>query len=351
MKKTHCRCFSLLAFGLLTKVRLYLSMSNRILRSNHEKKIIILESMMENQQDWVAVDWGTTHFRIWRMQDKNALEGREASCGLLNLKKEEFEPTLKEHLHGWPEESPVLMSGMVGSRQGWQEAPYLFLPVSLKDVAIGAVDVQTNDLQRKVHVLPGVACQEESRPDVMRGEETQMLGLGAGSSEWSGIICLPGTHCKWARVALGQVQQFDTYLTGELFSIVRQQSILWHDLESGDVDVEQPAFAKGVSTGFEETTPLLTSLFRIRATSLLLDRDPVANLAFLSGRVLGEELRSATRKIEKTEKIQLVGGSSLTKLYARALSLVGREVDLHSGDDLVRLGLTAAWRFLYPQKE
>ena len=326
-------------------------MSNRILRSNHEKKIIILESMMENQQDWVAVDWGTTHFRIWRMQDKNALEGREASCGLLNLKKEEFEPTLKEHLHGWPVESPVLMSGMVGSRQGWQEAPYLFLPVSLKDVAIGAVDVQTNDLQRKVHVLPGVACQEESRPDVMRGEETQMLGLGAGSSEWSGIICLPGTHCKWVRIALGQVQQFDTYLTGELFSIVRQHSILLHDLESGDVDVEQPAFAKGVSTGFEETTPLLTSLFRIRATSLLLDRDPVANLAFLSGRVLGEELRSATRKIEKTEKIQLVGGSSLTKLYARALSLVGREVDLHSGDDLVRLGLTAAWRFLYPQKE
>ncbi|MEK9703856.1 MAG: 2-dehydro-3-deoxygalactonokinase [Deltaproteobacteria bacterium] len=315
------------------------------------KKIIFAESMMENQQDWVAVDWGTTHFRIWRMHGDKALEGREASCGLLSLKREEFEPTLKEHLHGWPTESPVLMSGMVGSRQGWQEAPYLFLPVSLKNVAIGAVDVQTKDLQRKVHVLPGVACQEESRPDVMRGEETQMLGLGAGSAEWSGMICLPGTHCKWVKVALGQVQQFDTYLTGELFSILRQHSILRHDLESGDVDAEHPAFAKGVSTGFQESTPLLTSLFRVRATSLLLDRDPVANLAFLSGRLLGEELRSATQNIGKTEKIQLVGGSSLTKLYARALSLVGREVDLHSGDDLVRLGLTAAWQFLYPQTE
>ena len=307
--------------------------------------------MMENQQDWVAVDWGTTHFRIWRMHGDKALEGREALCGLLSLKREEFEPTLKEHLHGWPTESPVLMSGMVGSRQGWQEAPYLFLPVSLKDVAIGAVDVQTKDLQRKVHVLPGVACQEESRPDVMRGEETQMLGLGAGSAEWSGMICLPGTHCKWVKVALGQVQQFDTYLTGEFFSILRQHSILRHDLEAGDVDAEHPAFAKGVSTGFVESTPLLTSLFRVRASSLLLDRDPVANLAFLSGRLLGEELRSATQNIEKTEKIQLVGGSSLTKLYARALSLVGREVDLHSGDDLVRLGLTAAWQFLYPQTE
>jgi 2-dehydro-3-deoxygalactonokinase len=303
--------------------------------------------MIEQNQDWVAVDWGSTHFRVWRMRGKETIEGREAACGLLTLRHKEFETTLAEHTQGWPEYMPVLMSGMVGSRQGWQEAPYLFLPVSLKDVAIGAVDVQTEYLERRVHVLPGVACQDATRPDVMRGEETQMLGLGAGSLDWSGNICLPGTHCKWVKVERGLVQNFDTYLTGELFSIVRQHSILRQDLESGAVDAEHPAFANGVCTGLQESTPLLTSLFRVRAGSLLIERDPVANAAFLSGRLLGEELRSATKNIEKTAKIHLVGGSALMKLYARGLTLADREVELHSGDDLVKLGLTAAWQFLY----
>lgn len=303
--------------------------------------------MNDFQEEWVAVDWGTTHFRVWRMSGADVIEGREASCGLLALQQDQFESTLVNHLHGWPEKAPVLMSGMVGSRQGWQEAPYLFLPVSLREVAVGAVKVQTKELNRKVHILPGVACQDQHRPDVMRGEETQLLGLGAGEKGWTGVICLPGTHSKWVRVENGVVNSFDTYLTGELFSILRQHSILRHDLETEEFNAEHPAFVNGVEVGFSESTPLLTSLFRVRARSLLIERDPLANAAFLSGRLLGEEVRSAIKNLPKTEKIHLVGGSSLTKLYAKALTIAEREVQQHSGDDLVRLGLTAAWRFLY----
>ena len=303
--------------------------------------------MNDFQQEWVAVDWGTTHFRIWRMSGADFIKGREVSCGLLALQKDQFESTLVNHLHGWPVNTPVLMSGMVGSRQGWQEAPYLFLPVSLREVAVGAVKVQTKELNRKVHILPGVACQDQNRPDVMRGEETQLLGLGAGEKGWTGVICLPGTHSKWVMVENGAVKSFDTYLTGELFSILRQHSILRHDLEAEEFNAEHPAFANGVEVGLSESTPLLTSLFRVRARSLLIESDPLANAAFLSGRLLGEEVRSAIKNLPKTEKIHLVGGSSLTKLYAKALTLAEREVQQHSGDDLVRLGLTAAWRFLY----
>ena len=102
-----------------------------------------------------------------------------------------------------------------------------------------------------------------------------------------------------------------------------------------------------METGLNENTPMLTSLFRVRARSLLIERDPLANAAFLSGRLLGEEVRSAIKSLPKMEKIHLVGGSSMTKLYAKALTFAKREVQQHSGDDLVRLGLTAAWRFLY----
>ena len=302
--------------------------------------------MNDFQQEWVAVDWGTTHFRVWRMSGDDVIEGREASCGLLALQQDEFESTLVKYLYEWPDNAPVIMSGMVGSQQGWQEVPYLFLPVSLREVAAGAVKVQTMELNQKVHILPGLACQDQKRPDVMRGEETQLLGLGAGVEGWTGVICLPGTHSKWVSVENGVVNSFDTYLTGELYSILRQHSILRHDLDAEKFNSEHAAFDNGVEAGLSESTPLLTSLFRVRARSLLIERDPLANAAFLSGRLLGEEVRSAIKNLPKMEKIHLVGGSSLTKLYAKALILAKREVQQHSGDDLVRLGLTAAWRFL-----
>ncbi len=122
---------------------------------------------------------GTTHFRVWQMSGADVIEGREALADCWLCKKINLNQLWSTTFMGGPEKAPVLMSGMVGSRQGWQEAPYLFLPVSLREVAVGAVKVQTKELNRKVHILPGVACQDQHRPDVMRGEETQLLGLGA----------------------------------------------------------------------------------------------------------------------------------------------------------------------------
>ena len=136
-------------------------------------------------------------------------------------------------------------------------------------------------------------------------------------------------------------------MLSQVGNCVCQRGAHQHDLEAEEFNAEHPAFVNGVEVGFSESTPLLTSLFRVRARSLLIERDPLANAAFLSGRLLGEEVRSAIKNLPKMEKIHLVGGSSLTKLYAKALTLAMKEVQQHSGDDLVRLGLTAAWRFLY----
>lgn len=299
-------------------------------------------------QEWVAVDWGTTHFRIWRMQGDLVLGGREANCGLLSQQPQQFEQTLQTYLKGWPEHSPVLMSGMVGSRQGWQEVPYLPLPVSLQDVACHATRIQTQALQRPIFIISGLASKDPACPDVMRGEETQLLGLGAGDRNWSGWVCLPGTHSKWVQVESGTVVRFDSYFTGEMFSLLQQHSLLRHDLSSETVHADHPGFFKGVAQGLSAEIPLLTSMFRIRAHSLLIERNHLHNSAFLSGRLIGEEIRNALGQIQAGQPLHVVGGERLNALYAEALRQSGQKALVHSGENLVRRGLTTAWRYLFP---
>ena len=165
---------------------------------------------------WIAVDWGTSHLRAWRMgRQDQVIERKVSDAGMGGLAPSEFAPAL-EGLVG-PLDVPVVACGMVGSRQGWAEAPYFTTPCAPPDAA-GATRVG------HVHILPGVRQLDPA--DVMRGEETQIAGFLAAAPSFDGVICLPGTHTKWVHISAGEIVSFRTAMTGELFALLRDGSVL-----------------------------------------------------------------------------------------------------------------------------
>ena len=191
------------------------------------------------------------------------------SEGMLHCAGTGFAPVLRDHLAklGAPEKIPVVICGMAGARQGWVEAPYLHTPTRLDALHEGAVRV---DAGSDIRILPGIAQARADRPDVMRGEETQLLGMI--DPAFSGLVCIPGTHSKWVKIEAGAIVEFSTYMTGELFSVISQHSILAYAVEAGG----QPAansrpFREGVAAALAAPSGLTSSLFRLacRATSRL----------------------------------------------------------------------------------
>ena len=182
---------------------------------------------------FVAVDWGTSSFRGWLMSAKgDVLAESRGSEGMLHCAGTGFAPVLRDHLAklGAPQEMPVLICGMAGARQGWVEAPYLNTPTRLDALHEGAVRVDAGS-STDIRILPGIAQARADRPDVMRGEETQLLGMI--DPGFTGLVCIPGTHSKWVRIEAGAIVEFATYMTGELFSVISQHSILSHAVEAG----------------------------------------------------------------------------------------------------------------------
>ena len=159
----------------------------------------------------------------------DVLAESRGSEGMLHCAGTGFAPVLRDHLArlGAPEKLPVLICGMAGARQGWVEAPYLKTPTRLDALHEGAVRV---DAGTDIRILPGIAQARADRPDVMRGEETQLLGMI--DPAFTGLVCIPGTHSKWVKIEAGAIVEFATYMTGELFSVISQHSILSHAVEA-----------------------------------------------------------------------------------------------------------------------
>ena len=181
----------------------------------------------------MVVDWGTSSFRGWLMSaDGEALAESRGGEGMLHCAAAGaggFAPVLRDHLArlGAPAGAPVLICGMAGARQGWAEAPYLKTPTRLDALHEGALRI---DAPGDIRILPGIAQARPDRPDVMRGEETQLLGVT--EPDFTGLVCIPGTHSKWVRIDAGRIVAFSTYMTGELFSVMAQHSILAHAVET-----------------------------------------------------------------------------------------------------------------------
>lgn len=267
----------------------------------------------------IAIDWGTSGFRAYRLDSQgNILDSRAAAKGILSVPAGGFPPVLEQQVGDWiaQGESPIVMSGMVGSRQGWVEVPYVQCPAGLAEIAAATREVrwQGEGKRRRAWIVPGVSCRDAAGVhDVMRGEEVQVLG----ASLVEGLVCLPGTHSKWVVVANNKIMRFSTYMTGELYAVLKQHSILGRMMEQGEPD--SSAFAEGVKRS-GEGGGLLHHLFGVRTRGLMGELGPAATASYLSGILIGHELRAFDVK-----KVYLLGTPELAALYAQAAAALGIE--------------------------
>jgi 2-dehydro-3-deoxygalactonokinase len=257
-----------------------------------------------------------------------------------------FEPVLRTNLArlGGPGTAPVLICGMAGARQGWLEAPYLETPARLDALHEGAIRVP---VRGEVLILPGIAQADRRRPDVMRGEETQLLG--GTEPDFTGLVCIPGTHSKWVSMEGGQVVRFSTYMTGELFAVLSAHSILAHALEPAHgVPAESPAFRAGVRDAIEEPADLTAALFRVRAAQLLGFEQRSEGAARLSGLLIGMEIAAAVRQAGgEAPAVRLIAADKLKALYACALREAGLRVTVADAENASRQGLFKAATHLW----
>ncbi|MDQ6434213.1 2-dehydro-3-deoxygalactonokinase [Mesorhizobium sp. LHD-90] len=296
-----------------------------------------------------AADWGTTRLRVWLLdRTGNVLAERRSDEGLLAAQPDRFAEILERQLAdmGAPPTLPTILCGMVGSRQGWVEAPYTTVPVSLADIFGAAVRVAGT--ARDIRIVPGLAQRDPSAPDVMRGEETQLAGAVATLGSGRHLVCMPGTHSKWVELADGAVKAFQTFMTGELFSVLSTQSILRHSIgRDAKVAAGSTAFETWCANALAAPGPVETSLFRIRAATLLQGLQPADAAAALSGMLIGAEISAAkARFLTQGGSVVLIASGSMSDLYQTALGLAGFDVMVADADDAVRAGLTEAARHL-----
>lgn len=279
---------------------------------------------MPPPSDWssnyIAVDWGTTNRRAYRIANGGAVTDFEDSMGILAVAQCDF-PDAVAHIRERLGNHPMLLAGMIGSNRGWHHAPYVSCPAGARQLAatIRWVDERTG-------IVPGV-CQS-SEPDVMRGEEVQALGAWAtGRLDSDTVFCFPGTHSKWVKMANGDIDGFHTAMTGELFGLLKEHSLLADQLQ-GQVKAG-PSFDRGVADGLSGAS-LLSALFAVRARYLLQDiADDDASYA--SGLLIGTDVGTALKR-HPDAGITFVGRPDLCALYARAAGQAGREHSTIDGD-------------------
>lgn len=301
---------------------------------------------MTNIVDWVAVDWGTSNLRVWGIApDGSVALERQSAKGMGKLTREEFPAALIEVLDGVTAAGggalDVLICGMAGARQGWLEAPYLETPTDLRGLLAGAVHPTMPDGRFAPAILPGV-CQKAGADNVMRGEETQLLGLAALEPGFSGMVCMPGTHSKWARLSGTRIDQFSTAMTGEIYEVLRTHSVLRHSM-NGDLDGPGRAegFIAGARAGLDHPEQLLGTLFQVRASALLSNRQPDWCAGYLSGLLIGTEVAS-NRHLIGQQAVPLIGSPSLCALYAQVLEMIGATGLPQDTTNIVLAGLKAA---------
>lgn len=289
--------------------------------------------------EWIAVDWGTSNLRVWALGDGAILAHAASEDGMGRLDRDGYEPALLRLIDGWlpaGRVTPVIACGMVGSRQGWMEAPYRAVPCTPLDPA-GLVSVPTRDPRMAVRLIPGL--KQPAPADVMRGEETQIAGALALNPKFDGVLCLPGTHSKWAHVSAGEVVSFQTFMTGEMFALMSQASVLRHGM-SGD-GWDEGAFDTALSDALSRPERIGAKLFSIRAEGLLAGLSAAEARSRLSGLLIGTEL-AAAKPYWLGQPVAIIGSEGLARAYARALTAQGAAPRLLPATDCTLAGLAAA---------
>lgn len=281
---------------------------------------------------FIAVDWGTTNRRGYLLAADGTLTDEfEDDQGILSVGPDGF-PAAVARLRDRLGDKPLLMAGMIGSNHGWSEARYVPAPAGLADLAEALVWPEPGFAA----IVPGVSWSDGAdAADVMRGEETQVLGaLEAAMIPRDCLVCHPGTHNKWVTVEKGRIAGFRTAMTGELFSLLRDHSIL-ADLLSHPADLG-PAFDRGVRHGLA-SDDLTSELFAVRARVLLGQRPAADAASYVSGLLIGTDCRTALASAPAGEVI-VMGRPELTRLFAEALALAGRGTRIVDGEEAFLAG-------------
>lgn len=289
----------------------------------------------------IAVDWGTSNFRIFKVDaDGNILARRSLPQGILRVEGRNFAETLHTEVEDWVAEgeSQILLCGMIGSREGWVEAPYLPCPVGIDDLAASVMKVPFAGAE--VRLVPGVAGTDiDGVPEVMRGEETEAMGI-LDTCGGAGLVCFPGTHSKWIHLRDGKIVSFVTCMTGELYGALSRNTILERTMTTGH-PIDDTAFHRGIARS-ADSGGLLHHLFGVR-TLTLMDRLKEENSAsYLSGLLIGHEVRAI---IAAGQEIHLVGAAPLCSLYAQTIEACGGSATVEDEDAAAR-GLASIARRL-----
>jgi 2-dehydro-3-deoxygalactonokinase len=314
---------------------------------------------------FVAGDWGTSHLRLFLCDDVGHILERAAGPGAADAGGR-FATVLTSLLAPWQHRHgplPAVLCGMVGSSIGWLQAPYVRCPARPDQIASGCVSPREG-----VQVVPGLSCRNRfNAPDFMRGEETQILGalsIDPALRRGRRLLCLPGTHTKWALLADGVVDEFLTAPTGELFALLLDHSVLLRGNAAGDAAdavaahaaapdaaaVDAAAFRQGVAQfGEYPQAQLLHRLFECRARRLDGELGAQASAAFLSGLLVASDISGALRllagKIDE-RSVHLIGSPQLTQRYAIGLAVLDCAATSIDGEAAALAGLVLLHRQL-----
>ena len=287
----------------------------------------------------IGVDWGSSSFRAYRMAGDGAILDAVATAdGVATIAPGGFPAAFRRLVGAWLEGRPalpVLASGMVGSRNGWREAPYVKCPADPRAIGERFVAVEADG--RRVLIVPGLSCEDDNgEPDVMRGEEVEILGIAeAGAC----LVVLPGSHSKWAVIEDGQVTRFKTFVTGEVFAAIKDHTLIGAFARAAPPQPPGEAFLRGVRRGGsaegDEQGGLLGALFGARSLPLMGKLAEADAGEYLSGLLIGAEIAEA-RRLFPDDRAHVAGANALKTRYLAAFAALGERVSAAAPDAAAR---------------
>lgn len=284
---------------------------------------------------YLAIDWGTTNRRAYRIAADGAVEEtRRDDRGILAVAPGAFAAELAE-IRDRLGDLPALCAGMVGSNRGWTETPYATAPCAISALSRGLCWVEPE----RTAIVPGIVLREGARADVMRGEEVQFFGAAHIGAPRDALLCQPGTHAKWARMADGRIEWFATAMTGELYSLLQQHSLIGAEMTGMAIVGE--AFLKGVCDAGEQE--LLTRLFGVRAarvSGISADQDASS---YVSGLLIGTDVRA---RVDRGRHAYVLADRKLGALYLAAIGAVGGHCTIIDSHAAFVAGIHEIWSSL-----
>ena len=288
----------------------------------------------------IGLDWGTSSLRAYLLGANGAIvDGRDSVLGIMRVQGGDFAAAFEQVCGDWLRahpQAPVLLAGMIGSKQGWLEAPYCACPADAAAIAHALVPLALPG--RHACIVPGLSCLNSAGvPDVMRGEETQIIGAIAPGGKH--LAVLPGTHSKWAWVEDGAVRSFASFMTGEIYAALTGHTILGRLMQL-EAAHDASAFARGVRYGLEAPQALMSRVFSARTLGLFGPLGEAALPSYLSGLLIGSEIGGALSLMPHAGIVTILGNAVLTRRYAEAFAIAGMQTEAGT-PDCAALGL---WR-------